>query len=194
MSLSTAHVLVGTPDQATTGAIASAPYGTTLPTDVSTALDNAFGASGYVTEDGLSLSPEYSTSEIKDWSGATVRTILESFDGTIEFGLLQFDYASCCQAFGEDYVTQVAATTTHGEQLTIELGNHLPEVKSWVFSMKDGDARIRVVVPKGQVTSIEEISFTSSDAISLGITLSCYDDGTGNSIYIYTDDGQKASQ
>lgn len=190
MSLETAHILVGTPDQRTTGAISSAPVGTTLPTDTTTALDNAFVASGYVTEDGLTLAPDYSTSDLKDWSGTTVRKILESFDGTISFSLMQFDYESCCQAFGAEHVTRVTATAQHGAGFKVEIGNHIPKPRSWVFSMKDGDNRVRVVVPKGQVTDLEDIDFTSSDAIALGVTISCYDDGTGNSIYIYTDDGK----
>ena len=59
--------------------------------------------------------------------------------------------------------------------------------------MKDGDARMKVLVPNGQVTTLDSITFVANDAIKLPVTVSCYDDGTGtgDSITIYTDDGIK---
>ena len=193
MSLDTKKIFLGTPDQQATGAIMSAPVGTDMPDTCADTLDSAFAASGYVSEDGLTVSPEYSTNDIKDWSGSTVRTVLEGFDGTVEFGLIQVDYEGAKQVFGDSYVTRTAATQTTGEYLKIAIGNHLPDPKAWVFNMKDGDRRLRVLVPNGQVTSVEELEFTSSDPVTLGVTISCYDDGTGNAIYVLTDDGQKVS-
>ena len=55
--------------------------------------------------------------------------------------------------------------------------------------MKDGDARFLVLIPNGQVTSGVDITFAANEAISLPIEISANDDGTGNSIYIFTDDG-----
>jgi hypothetical protein len=46
-----------------------------------------------------------------------------------------------------------------------------------------------VRIPNGQVTSGVEITFVANEAISLPVTISANDDGTGNSIYIFTDDG-----
>jgi hypothetical protein len=34
-----------------------------------------------------------------------------------------------------------------------------------------------------------EITFVANEAINLPVTISANDDGTGNSIYIFTDDG-----
>ena len=84
----TKDVRVGAPDQKTTGAIKHAPIGTTLPTlssitKAAVTLDGAFTGDEYVSEDGLTLTPSMSTTEIKDWSGSTVRKVLESFDGTL---------------------------------------------------------------------------------------------------------------
>ena len=35
-------------------------------------------------------------------------------------------------------------------------------------------------------------SCSATEAIALPITISCYDDGTGNSIYIFFDDGKSS--
>ena len=86
-------VRVGAPDQKVTGAIKHAPLGTTIPTlaDITKAavtINQAFTGDEYVSEDGLTLSPSISTTDIKDWSGSTVRKVLESFDGTLSWTMI----------------------------------------------------------------------------------------------------------
>lgn len=189
MAVDATKVIVGTPDQLTTGAISSAPLGTELPTDAATTLDSAFADSGYVSSDGVKLTQDMSTSDINDWSGALVRRVLEKFSGSISWSYIQASPQEWRNSFGADYVTVTAATAEHGEQIAIRIGSRLPPAKSWAFNMKDGLTRIRIVCPNAQVTSRDDIAFTATDPISLPITLSCYPDSQGNSIYIYVDDG-----
>ena len=189
-ALNAEEVYVGIPDQQTTGAILCAPIGTQLPTSAKDPLAEAFKGSGYVSEDGLSLSTDYSTSEIKEWSGSIIRKILEQFDGTITWKEISLNYESACHAFGEEHVKKTDAAGENGNQLMISIGAHMPAAKSWVFKMKDGDKRMLIVVPNGQVTAMDGIDFNATSAVGFPLTLSCYDDGTGNSIYIYTDDGK----
>ena len=75
----------------------------------------------------------------------------------------------------------------------VALGAHLPEAQSWVFLMKDGDARIVILVPNGQVTEVGEVTFAANAAVGWEVTLSCYPDTEGESIYILTDDGEVES-
>ena len=187
-------VRVGAPDQKTTGAIKHAPLGTTLPSlsSISKAgvtLDQAFVGNEYVSEAGLTLSPSISTADIKDWSGAIVRKLLDSFDGTLSWTMISTDKNALEVAFGSKYVTSNTATTAHGAQVQAALGAHLPDPQSWVFLMKDGDARIVIVVPDGQITEVGDVTFVSNDAVGWNVTLSCYPDTNGESIYIMTDDG-----
>ena len=187
-------VRIGAPEQSTTGAIKHAPLGTTLPVlnDISTSgvtLDPAFVGDEYVSEDGLTLSPSMSTTNIKDWSGTVVRKLLEEFDGTLAWTMISTDQNALKVAFGDDYVTAVAASLTHGAQVRAALGAHLPDPQSWVFLMKDGDARVVIVVPNGQITEVGDVTFVSNNAIGWQVTLSTYPDSDGNSIYIMTDDG-----
>lgn len=190
----TNEVRVGMPEQRTTGAIKYAPVGTDLPdlSDISVAsvaLDNAFTGNEYVSEDGLTLAPSKSTADIKDWSGATVRKVLESFDGTLAWTMISTNANAMKIAFGEENVTTEVATLTHGNQVRAALGADLPDVKSWVFLMKDGDARIVIVVPKGQITELQDVTFAANSAVGWGVTLATYPDDSGKSIYIMTDDG-----
>ena len=193
--LKTSEVRIGAPDQKTTGAIKHAPVGTELP-DLSkikaaeVTLDPQFKGDEYVSEDGLTLTPSMSTSDIKEWSGTTVRRVLESFDGTISWTMLSTNANSLGIAFGSKYVESQEASSDHGAQVGVKLGAHLPEPQSWVFLMKDGDARMVIVVPNGQVTEVGEVTFSAKEAVAWEVTLSCYPDEKGECIYIYTDDGQ----
>jgi len=194
----TSDVRVGAPDQLATGAIKHAPIGTTLPslasiTPSGVELDSAFTGDEYVSEDGLTLTPSMSTTEIKEWGGATVRKVLESFDGTLSWTMISTNEGSLGVAFGADHITKQAATTAHGTQLMVEMGAFLPEAQSWVFLMKDGQARMVVLVPNGQVTEVGEVTFAANAAVGWQVTLSTYPDASGNSIYILTDDGKVTS-
>ena len=176
----TSEVRVGAPEQKVTGAIKHAPLGTPLPTLASikksgVTLDSAFVGDEYVSEDGLTLTPSMSTTDIKDWSGATVRKVLEAFDGTIGWTMISTNEEAMKVAFGSANVT-----AKNGQ--------------SFVFLMKDGDARIVIVVPEGQVTEVNEVTFASNAAVGWGVTLSCYPDSNGKSIYIMTDDGEVESE
>lgn len=187
-------VRVGAPDQKVTGAIKHAPLRTAIPTlaDITKAavtLNQAFEGDEYVSQDGLTLAPSMSTTEIKDWSGATVRKVLESFDGTLSWTMISTNEGALSIAFGTDHVTSAAATAQHGAQVRAALGAYLPEEQTWVFLMKDGDARIVIAVPDGQITEVGEVTFASNVAVGWQVTLSCYPDTDGNCIYIMTDDG-----
>lgn len=195
----TKDVRVGAPDQLTTGAIKNAPLGTPLPSLSSitkaggVTLSDDFKGNEYVSEDGLTLTPSISTTDIKEWGGSTVRKVLESFDGTLSWTMISTNEGALGVAFGADHVTANAANGTHGNQTMTELGAHLPEPRSWVFLMKDGDARIVVLVPNGQVVEVGEVKFASNAAIGWNVTLATYPDASGECIYILTDDGQVVS-
>ena len=190
----TSDVRVGAPEQSVTGAIKHAPLGTAIPTlaDIKKAgvtLNQAFAGDEYVSEDGLTLTPSRSTTDIKDWSGATVRKVLESFDGTLAWTMISTNAGALSIAFGSEHITSNAAGTDHGAQVQAALGAYMPEEQAWVFLMKDGDARIVIAVPDGQITEVGEVTFASNAAVGWNVTLSCYPDSSGNSIYIMTDDG-----
>lgn len=185
-------VFIGLADQSkTTGALQRGDVLTTIPADFDAAQTaiTSWASSGYISEDGASLSTSISTTNIREWNRQTVRRLLEEFDGTITLTLIQLDEESAKQCFGADNVTKVAANGTHGEQLHIKLGAHLDAAHGWALRMKDGDAKFIVLVPNGQVTSGVDITFAANSAINLPVTISANDDGTGESIHIFTDDG-----
>lgn len=189
MTVNANNVFVGAPDQSTTGAILSGPVLTVIPTTMDTIALDGLTDSGYVNEDGVTITPSDSTESIKDWSGAEIRRILTEFTGTIAWTHLELSAGAARNYFGDDQVTETAATATTGTQLKAALGKNELPVKSWVFKIKDGDRRVMVVVPRGQISSRGEIPLTATGAITLPVELATYPDADGQNIYIYTDDG-----
>lgn len=195
MALNAKHVYAPAPDQSsTTGAVYVATVGVTAPTDATTVLPSAsWDDGGYVDENGISITVNRSTTPIRDWSKGAVRTLLSDFSGSIAVGFLQVDEFSAKRVFGSSNVTKTAATSTKGELIKVSIGQELPPVEAWCFNMKDGDARIRVFVPRGQITTVNTMDYKPDAGHVIGGTLECYDDGTGHSIYVFYDDGTNLS-
>jgi hypothetical protein len=189
MSVNSSAVLTGAPDQLTTGPILSAVKGTALPTAVSDVLNAAFGDSGYISDEGLTLTPERSTESIRDWSGSEIRQILTEFGATLGWAHLETNETSLRNYLGDNNVTVTAADATNGKRIAAKLANVENPRKSWVFKIKDGNARVLIVVPDGQVTDTGEVAFVKSGAITWPVTLTTYADANGVHVYIYLDDG-----
>jgi len=190
MAVDSKKIIIGAPDQATTGAVAYADVGTALPTTAIASLDpSKWADTGYVSEDGVTLTPNYNTNDIKDWSKGAVRTLLNEFTGEVKFAFIQTDYAALVAIFGASNVTKTAATAGHGEQITVKMGARMAPAKSWCFSMKDGDARVRIVLPNAQPVLDGTMSFAADEPITWGVSLKCNADSNGDNIIILTDDG-----
>ena len=194
MGLKTSEIYVGTPEQnSTTGAIAFGDLSLQLPELPSDTLPAGYKDIGYINEDGVKISPSISTTKIKDWSGAKVRTLLEEFDGTIEFSIMQLDENAFIAAVGEENVSITAASATHGKVVKAKFGVHMPPESRFVFRVKDGDKRLMVTVPNGQITEFNDFELKSTSTANLSVKLSCNDDGNGDCMFITTDDGQKVT-
>lgn len=191
MPINAVNVVVGAPDQSSTvGAVNWAATNATMPTDAKTALPTSTWTSGgYVSTDGVSLSIDHGTTSIQDWSLGHIRTLLEDFTGTVTFTFVQTDYNALCAIFGESNVTQTAATSSAGTLIKVAIGPELAPAKAWCFNMKDGDQRIRLVLPNAQPTLDGDITFVANEPISWSVSLDCNMDGNGKSIYFYYDDG-----
>lgn len=173
----------------------SAPLSGGAPTDDDIYADAAisgWGSSGFVSEDGLALSLSKSFEQIKEWGGGIVKRILNEFDGTIKYTHLELSEFSLRDSFGPDALTIEDATSAHGTRWKVKMGAEDLPAKQYLFRMKDGNTKIRLYVPNGIVTELEEISFVKTDAIKLGVTLGCQTDSSGAAVYLYTDDGVKS--
>lgn len=178
------------PDQSTTvGALYVAPKGTAKPSDARTALPNTWVSGGYISEAGITLNVSRSNSNLRDWGLNNVRVVSTDFGTTITGEFLQIDEQAAKNLVGAANVAKTAASSTHGEQLTISIGPELPPEQAFCINMKDGNRRGRICAPNAQITEIGSMTFVPSAGNVWPFTITCNDDGTGHSVYVYFDDG-----
>lgn len=185
-----ANVLQGKP--LTTGGVLIGTSGATLPTTPS-ATTTGFTALGYVGDDGLTETADRSTDKIKAWGGDIVKVVQTEFSLSYQFTLYETLNANVLKAvYGTSNVATTAANSTHGTIQSVSINGGTLAVLPWIFDMKDGTAKIRVVVPKGQVTAVGEITYNDGGVIGYQVTVEAFADSSGNQAYKYIDDGVTA--
>lgn len=159
------------------GAIYTAPIGTTLPTDATTALSNAFVCLGYVSEDGLSNNNELTVEDIKAWGGNIVYRSLTEMNDEFGLSLIETENVDVLKTvYGENHVTVDADGNA-----SVDVVGEDPIERVWVFELAlRGNRAKRIVIPDGAITSRDEISYNDSDAVAYGITISAYPDANAS--------------
>lgn len=182
--------LLGPDQSTTTGAVMKGTSSAAAPTDARTELGTGWSsAAGYLSENGVTLNINRSTSTVKDWGLNNVRVATTDFGTNITGEYLQMDGDTAKTLFGDANVAVTAATTTKPETVKISIGPSLPEIAPFAFNMKDGERRGRIYVPKGQITQVGSPKFVPGSGNVWPFTMDCYDDGTGHSVYLFLDNG-----
>lgn len=186
------NVVAGKP--LATGGILSGPISSPLPTDASTAVDAAIKGVGYISDDGVSESMNRETDKIKAWGGDVVKIVQSEHSVTYQYTMIESARAEVNrEVYGEPNVTATVATTTHGNLLAIKVtAEQLPHMVR-VIEIKDGDARIRIVLPDSQITEVGDITYQDASIIAYPVTVEAFPDSAGVKAYKYTDDGKKAA-
>ena len=181
------YVSTGKPN--ISGSVFVAPKGTTLPSDATTKLGDAFTCLGYISEDGLENNNEMDVSEIKAWGGAIVYRSLNGLNDNFGLKLIESENIDVLKnVYGDSNVTE----DVEGN-ITVDIVTEDPQEKVWVFdlSLRGGRSK-RIIIPDGAVTSRDTITYNDSDAIAYGITVSAYPDSSGKTHTEYIE-GETAS-
>jgi hypothetical protein len=173
------NTLVGAPLSATGGVLVGTA-GATLPVNASTA-PTGFSALGLIGEDGLSETADRSTDQVRAWGGSLARTLQTEFSLSYTFQFIETNPAVLRAIHG---VANVTAGSTAAE-LAIKVNKEQLPILPYVFEVKDGDNRIRIVIPSGQITNVGDITYSHNDIIRYEVTVTCYADAAGQEAYKY---------
>ena len=176
-----------------TGMFYTAPAGTSLPAYPSASLSD-WTEIGAVTSDGITWSTGKDSEPLRNWAKEIERLVGSDEGGTVQAPLMYTVADTLKLIFGSGNVTETAATATNGNITSVTVAPGVSSAPAaFLFLMKDGDARIVIAVPDGQITEVGEVTFASNAAVGWNVTLSCYPDSSGESIYVMTDDGAVTS-
>jgi len=165
---------------ATTGAIYTAPTGTSLPSSVADALDGAFVELGYANEDGVTTATATDTNQIRAWqNGDIVRTVQTSHEFTIAFTALETNPAVLEAYYGN------FTAGPGGASGVVEITGDQPYRGAWVIDVVDDDQLIRLVIPDGQITERDDVVYAAGDPVQYGLTITCFPDDAGVKAYKY---------
>lgn len=173
---------VTTAKPAVAGAIFAAPVGTALPTDATTALNEAFKAMGYCSEDGVVNANSPTVETIKAWGGDVVLTTSSEKPDTFNYTMIEALNVDVLKyVYGS---TNVTGTLSTG--ILVKANNSVQESWSIVIDMimKNGVLK-RIVIPSASVTEVGEITYKDDEAVGYNTTCTCMPDSNGNTHYEY---------
>ncbi len=162
------------------GGIWMAPFGSTLPTDASTALDAAFKSLGYVSEDGVARNIGRNTTVVHAWGGDPVAVLQNQKTETFKYKLIEPTNVDVLGlTFGE-------ASGTLETGITVKSKKLISTPRSFVIStILDNDVHQRIVIPEGVVTGVDEIVYKDNDIVGFTLTITAIADADENTAYEY---------
>ena len=161
-----------------TGMFYHAPANTALPTYPSETLASAWTKVGDVTDAGITLAFSKSTQNLKNWANVIKRVIMTDHAETIQSPIMDTTEEALKTVVGDDNVSHTAASASHGKKVVVNLSDgDLPEPEAYLWLMKDGDDMIAIGCKKGQINSVENVTFAPGSGITWTPTITAMDDG-----------------
>ena len=164
-----------------------APENTALPAYPGASL-SAWTEVGDITVDGISWSTARDYDTLKNWALEIKRLMPGTDPQTVKAPIMDTTEEVFKLLFGASNVTKAAATSQHGEVLTVNTSAlNTPSAKAFLFIMKDGDDMIMLGTTSGFISSLDDVDFNATEGITWNATIS------SSAWTLITDDGQVES-
>lgn len=164
------------------GEIYLAPVGSTMPIDVTTALDAAFDGLGYMAADGVTISANIDTTVVDAWQSAEpIDRRVNTRSYQIQGGILQFDQKAFEILFG--------GGTWSGTTLATYASPSGSDVfyRAMVVETTENTKKTRYLFPKVTVADTGEIQLRRPEAANAAVTFEALNSGSGNTMTVLTD-------
>ena len=148
------------------------------PTDASTPLDDTFKLFGYISEDGVTISEERDSEDLKAWGGDTVKTSQTSYKETFAFTPIEVDPVVAAAEYGDDNVSVEA-----GKMTIKHNSKELPELPLVIETVPNSKTVDRFFVPKAKLTEKGDQALNDSDPMGRECTYTAMPDDEGNTAY-----------
>ncbi len=162
------------------GYIFVAPVGTTLPTDIKTALDKKFSVLGFISEDGYVESRETETEDMPDMNGDLMDSEITSVVESASFTLAEIKAKTLKFMYGDANVTDNAGVITVAHS-----GDTSDEWSLVLELVLKNNRRWRKVVPIAKTDELGDMTFSVSELAAREITVKYLTDDNGKTCYDY---------
>lgn len=174
MANSTANVTAGKGKVG--GYIYWAPKATALPTDATTALATGYKCLGYISDDGVTITTNSSSTDIKDWNGDTILATQTEYSAEASFKLVEF--------LNEDALKAALGTgnvTTANSKTTVDFGSGDVDAAIFVFEVVFTGGKVgRWIFPNSTISELGDIVLKVDEPVGLDLTIKALPDNRIN--------------
>jgi hypothetical protein len=140
--------------------------GAVLPTDSATELEG-FIDLGFLDENGYSETQARENQDLKAFGGVVVKSKQTSYAATFKMVFLEMSDTVLKLVYGPDKVEGSGNDT-----VVTGSAKELPERTFVIETLLDDTTKERLVIPRGKITSIDEIVYNAKDPVKYGVTIS----------------------
>jgi len=156
-----------------TGMFYHAVAGTAIPTTLPSTIPTAWTHIGDVSDAGITLAFNKSTTNLRNWANAVKRVIMTEHSETIQAPIMDTTAEALRAVLGSANVTETNGVVT----ANLSSGD-LPPEEAFMWIMKDGDDVMIIGCSYGQVSAVDNVSFAPGSAINWTPTVTATgDDG-----------------
>ena len=163
-------------------AVFYAATSTELPTSADGTLASAFKNLGYCSEDGLVNTLSLDGDNIKAWGGDVVLDVGKGETDQFKITLIEVMDADVLKVVHGS--ANVTGDLENG--IAVEVNSKDRDYFAYVVDMiYKGGVLKRVVIPKGKVTDVGDVTYKDDEAVGYEVTISAFPDDSGNTHYEY---------
>ena len=164
------------------GQVFAGVLGTTLPTNIATALNAAFKDLGLVSDDGITDDPGRGVKNVLALGGRNVRSFVETEEPTIKVVCLEEN------VIVQSIINPGGAPESDEDGITLTaMAGYVPNPMAFVIVSKDGGITHRQTIPRGEILEVGP-KVMKADAATRELTIVKYFDSTGKTGVDITDD------